>query len=79
MKTTKQIDPLAAALTGLRGVEYQKIRTAYYDAVCSLANLKDTLEMADAELGGNTPLLKEHMIAIEAFEAMDRSQLGRHL
>lgn len=55
----------------------QEIREAYYKAVEGLMRLAETLEIADAqqpESGG--PLLTEHLYAVEALDAMNRSRLG---
>ena len=55
----------------------QEIREAYYQAVESLRTLAEALEMADAKLAESpTPLLDEHMFAIEALDAMGKSRLG---
>ena len=56
---------------------YQEIRDAYYKAIEGLQTLAEALEIADArqtETAG--PLLDEHFIALEAVEAMSKSNLG---
>ncbi len=56
----------------------QEIREAYYKAVEGLMTLAKELELADAYLADSpTILLDEHMFAIEAIRAMDKSQFGR--
>lgn len=79
MKTTTQIDPLKSTLRGLPGNVANEIRTAYYQAAAALATLNETLQQANSDLGGNSPLKKEQLIAEEALDAFDRSQLGRYL
>lgn len=57
--------------------QYQEIREAYYKAVEGLQTLAEALEIADArqtETAG--PLLDEHFIALEAVDAMNKSDLG---
>ena len=56
---------------------YQEIREAYHKAVEGLQTLAEALEIADArqtETAG--PLLDEHFIALEAIEALNKSNLG---
>ena len=56
---------------------YQEIREAYHKAVEGLQTLAEALEIADArqtETAG--PLLEEHFVALEAIEALNRSNLG---
>ena len=60
--------------------EYQEIREAYYKAVEGLQTLAQALEIADAKQAQTAgPLLDEHFIALEACDAMDKSDLGRIL
>lgn len=58
----------------------QQIRDAYYKAVEGLQTLAEALEIADARQPQTAgPLLDEHFIAIEAINAMQKSELGRIL
>lgn len=60
--------------------ECQEIREAYYKAVEGLQTLAQALEVADAKQAQTAgPLLDEHFIALEACDAMDKSDLGRIL
>ena len=57
--------------------QYQEIREAYYKAVEGLQTLAEALEIADARQTKTAgPLLDEHFIALEASEAMNKSELG---
>ena len=57
--------------------QYQEIREAYYKAVEGLQTLADALEIADARQTKTAgPLLDEHVIALEAVDAMNKSDLG---
>ncbi|MEL7499052.1 MAG: hypothetical protein AAFN77_15705 [Planctomycetota bacterium] len=56
---------------------YQEIREAYYKAVEGLQTLAEALEIADAQQTKTAgPLLDEHFIALEAVDAMNKSDLG---
>jgi hypothetical protein len=80
MATKTQQSDLRTTLTKLDSEQYQEIRAAYYKAVEGLAALASLLESADTDLGRQPgPLLEEHYIAIEAVNAMGRSELGRYL
>lgn len=57
----------------------QEIRDAYYNVVCGLRTLIDTLEREDAKKTETGPLLDEHFIACVALEAMNKSRLGKIL
>lgn len=59
----------------------QEIRDAYYKAIEGLQTLADALEIADTEAGQHADgiLLREHFHAIEAIDAMNKSELGRAL
>lgn len=57
----------------------QEIRDAYYNVVCGLRTLIDTLEHEDAKKSETGPLLDEHFIACVALEAMNKSRLGKIL
>ena len=55
----------------------QEIREAYYKAVEGLRTLADALEIADAKQKESaSPLIVEHLYAIEAIDAMKKSRLG---
>ena len=55
----------------------QEIREAYYNAVEGLRTLADALEIEDAKQPQPAGLLiDEHMFAIEAIDAMNKSRLG---
>lgn len=57
--------------------QYQEIREAYYKAVEGLQTLAEALEIADARQTKTAgPLLDEHFIALEAVDAMNKSDLG---
>ena len=56
---------------------YQEIREAYYKTVEGLQTLAEALEVADARQAETAgPLLEEHFIALEAVEALNKSNLG---
>ena len=58
----------------------QLIRDAYYKAVEGLQMLAEALEIADARQPQTAgPLLEGHLIACEAIDAMQKSELGRIL
>ena len=61
--------------------EAQEIREAYYKAVEGLRTLADALEIADTKAGEHAGgiLLTEHFHAVEAIDAMNKSELGRVL
>ena len=61
--------------------EAQEIREAYYKAVEGLRTLADALEIADTKAGEHAGgiLLTEHFHAVEAIDAMHKSELGRVL
>ena len=74
MDSKAQLRQIFRTMDGNRA---QEIREAYYKAVEGLMTLARELELADADLAGSpTPLLDEHMYAIQALEAMKHSQLG---
>jgi hypothetical protein len=55
----------------------QEIREAYYKAMDGLYALAELLETEDAKQPESAgPLLAEHLLAIEALDAMKRSRLG---
>ena len=74
----------AATDAVLRGIfktinahQAQEIREAYYMAVEGLRTLAYTLEIADAKQKESaSPLIVEHLYAIEAIDAMKMSRLG---
>ncbi len=77
MDTKQQLRQIFRTTDGNRA---QEIREAYYKAIEGLMTLAKELELADAYLPDSpTVLLDEHMFAIEALEAMDKSQLGKVL
>jgi hypothetical protein len=59
----------------------QEVRESYYKAMEGLRGLADALEIADAEHSGDTTdlLIGEHLLAVQALDAMKRSELGRVL
>ncbi|WDI41483.1 hypothetical protein [Bremerella sp. P1] len=61
--------------------QYQEIRDAYFKAVEGLQSLAQSLEFADIGVGeaNDHALIEEHLIACEAFEAMNKSLLGKIL
>jgi hypothetical protein len=61
----------------MNGNEAQEIREAYYKAMEGLMTLAETLEIADARQPESAgPLLTEHLHAMQALEAMQKSRLG---
>ena len=76
MMNTKQ--QLADLLRRMNAEDYNEIREAYYKAVEGLRTLANALETADSKTTNPAgPLMDEHMIAIEAIDAMNKSDLGR--
>jgi hypothetical protein len=77
MNAKKKDAELRQILCSLESEKYRRIREAYYQAVDGLYDLAEALEAADSKAkptGG--PLLEEHLIAVEAIEAIRKSQLG---
>lgn len=74
---------LKAIFRKMNAHQAQEIRDAYYKAVEGLRTLADALEIADADLREDgaigDDLLTEHLIAIQALDAMKPSRLGRIL
>ncbi|TWU38517.1 hypothetical protein Poly41_29940 [Novipirellula artificiosorum] len=56
----------------------QEIRQCYYAVMDNLRPLADLLEIEDLNTGDEPGgiLIHEHLLAITAFDAMSRSQLG---
>lgn len=71
---------LRAIFRKMDPIQAQEIRDSYYKVVEGLRSLADALEVADAEQAESAgPLLTEHLIAIQALDAMKPSRLGRIL
>jgi hypothetical protein len=79
-----QTDEQKATVASLREIfrtmdseSAQDIREAYHKTMDGLYALAELLEIADAKQPESTgPLLTEHLLAIEALDAMKRSRLG---
>ena len=69
---------LRKAIGKLPAADQQEIRTAYYDAITALRTLFVALEASDLDYcnaeGGI--LIEEHLIAVEAYDALRRSKIG---
>ena len=67
--------------TKMEAHQAQEIRDAYYKAVEGLWTLAEALEIADTKAGPHAGgiLLTEHFHAVEAIDAMKKSELGRVL
>ena len=65
-------DNLRQSFQKMDGNQTQKVRDAYYDAVCGLQNLVTALE-------ANDELLGEHYLACQALEVMNKSEIGKVL
>jgi hypothetical protein len=77
--TTKQ-EQLKHIFKTMNAHDAREIRVAFYKAVEGLEALAEALEMADADQPTTAgPLLDELYVAIEALDAMKKSQLGRIL
>ncbi len=77
---TTTYDELRAICRTMDSDDFTEIRDAYYKAVEGLQALAAALEHADLKQptpGG--PLIVEHLIACEAIDVMNRSELGRVL
>ena len=80
MTNPQKTTNLRQVLSKLDAEKYQRIRQAYYQAMDGLCELAESLEAADTKAkptGG--PLLEEHLIAVEAIEAIRKSNLGEIL
>jgi hypothetical protein len=79
-----QTDEQKATIASLREIfrtmdadTAQEIREAYHKTMDGLYTLAEFLEIADAKQSESAgPLLIEHLLAIEALDAMKRSRLG---
>ena len=70
-------DQLKEIFQNMAPERFQEIREAYYKAVEGLQTLAEALEIADAQQTKTAgPLLDEHFIALEAVDAMNKSDLG---
>ena len=68
---------LRAIFKSMDAHQAQEIRDAYYDTVVGLRTLADALEIADANQDKPAgPLIVEHLYAVEAIDAMNKSRLG---
>ncbi|MEX1027798.1 MAG: hypothetical protein WD049_07300 [Candidatus Paceibacterota bacterium] len=56
----------------------QEIRDSYFKSLEGLQTLAHALEIADAKRPGpmSDPLMNEHLLAVEALETMNKSELG---
>lgn len=68
-------------LASLKPEQAQEIKDAYYKAAEGLRSLFEALELADLDCvdGPESALLDEHFIALEAYDAFKKSELGKVL
>lgn len=80
MAETKEIaarqDALRTAMKKLDADTYQAIREDFYRIADNLKPLADALEIADADIGPEGPLLDEHYIFIQMYDLLRKSELG---
>ena len=68
---------LRTAMQKLDPTTYQEIRESFYRIADNLKPLADTLEKADADLGGEAgPLLDEHFLFLQMYDLLRKSKLG---
>jgi hypothetical protein len=80
MATTKETaarqEALRNAMKKLDPDTYQRIREDFYRIADNLKPLADALEMADADIGPEGPLLEEHYLFIQMYDLLRKSELG---
>ena len=69
-------DALRTAMKKLEADTYQTIREDFYRIADNLKPLADALEIADADVGPEGPLLEEHYIFIQMYDLLRKSELG---
>ncbi len=69
-------DALRTAMNKLDADTYQTIREDFYRIADNLKPLADALEIADADVGPEGPLLEEHYIFIQMYDLLRKSELG---
>ena len=67
---------LRTAMKKLDADTYQTIREDFYRIADNLKPLADALEIADADVGPEGPLLEEHYIFIQMYDLLRKSELG---
>ncbi len=75
-ETAARQEALRNAMQKLDSDTYQRIREDFYRIADNLKPLADTLEMADADVGPEGPLLEEHYIFIQMYDLLRKSELG---
>ncbi|QDT61441.1 hypothetical protein SV7mr_39760 [Stieleria bergensis] len=69
-------DALRIAMKKLDADTYQTIREDFYRIADNLKPLADALEIADADVGTEGPLLEEHYIFNQMYDLLRKSELG---
>ncbi len=69
-------DALRTAMKKLDADTYRTIREDFYRIADNLKPLADALEIADADVGPEGPLLEEHYIFIQMYDLLRKSELG---
>ncbi len=69
-------DALRTAMQKLDADTYQTIREDFYRIAENLKPLADALEIADAKVGPEGPLLDEHYLFIQMYDLLRKSELG---
>ena len=75
-ETAARQEALRNAMQKLDSDTYQRIREDFYRIADNLKPLADNLEMADADVGPEGPLLEEHYIFIQMYDLLRKSELG---
>ena len=75
-ETAARQDALRTAMKKLDADTYQTIREDFYRIADNLKPLADALEIADADVGPEGPLLEEHYIFIQMYDLLRKSELG---
>ncbi len=73
---TARQDSLRNAMKKLDADTFQSIREDFYRIADNLKPLADALEIADADVGPEGPLLEEHYIFIQMYDLLRKSELG---
>ena len=75
-ETAARQEALRTAMQKLDPDTYQRIREDFYRIANNLKPLADALEMADADVGPEGPLLEEHYLFIQMYDLFRKSNLG---
>ena len=75
-ETAARQDALRTAMKNLDADTFQSIREDFYRIADNLKPLADALEIADADVGPEGPLLEEHYIFIQMYDLLRKSELG---